>query len=180
MRYSYQTSSYFSLELYWIGCLLCETNYSLLFLFLVIFVLNLLTPYTPTRVTPFLISIKQIKKNLQLRRAFHDWELEGICSLFQHLYSNMPRGEGGGLLSWKLTRSGVFDVRSYYNFLCFVQPSLRAFPWKSIWGLKVPKRVSFFLWTATWDAILTIDNLVKRGQPMVNCCFLCCYVGGKL
>ena len=32
MRDSYQTSSYFSLELNWIGWLLCETNHSFLFL----------------------------------------------------------------------------------------------------------------------------------------------------
>ena len=31
-RAPYQTSSYFSLELYWIGCLVCETNHSLDFL----------------------------------------------------------------------------------------------------------------------------------------------------
>ena len=47
MRDPYQNSSYSSLELYWIGWLLCETNHSLLsliFLIHVIFVLDLLTP----------------------------------------------------------------------------------------------------------------------------------------
>ena len=58
MRYSFQTSSYFSLELFWISCLFCETNHSLLFLIfliLVIFVLDLLTPVHSmcTRVTLF-------------------------------------------------------------------------------------------------------------------------------
>ena len=50
MRDPYQTLSYFSLELYWIGWLLCKTNHSLLLLIsliLVIFVLELLTLYTP-------------------------------------------------------------------------------------------------------------------------------------
>jgi len=37
--------------------------------------------------------------------------------------------------------------------------------------------VSFFLWTAAWGRILTIDNLVKRGLPLVNWCCLCCYDG---
>jgi len=49
MRDPYYTSSYFSLELYWIGWLLCEINHSLLFLIsliLVIFVLELLIPCT--------------------------------------------------------------------------------------------------------------------------------------
>ena len=51
--------------------------------------------------------------NLQFRRAFLDKEIEGVCSLFEHLYSNMPRGEGNDTLTWKLNRSGVFDVHSY-------------------------------------------------------------------
>ena len=48
---------------------------------------------------------------------FSDWELEGVCSYFELLYSYMPRGEGDDRLSWKLTRIGVFDVHSYYFFL---------------------------------------------------------------
>ena len=47
MRDLCQTSSYFSLESYWIGYQLCKTNHFLLFLIYlnhVIFVLDLLTP----------------------------------------------------------------------------------------------------------------------------------------
>ena len=33
--------------------------------------------------------------------------------------------------------------------------------------------MSFFLWTTTWRGILTIDNLVMRGLPLVNWCWLC-------
>ena len=49
MRDPYQSSSYFSLELYWIGWLLWKTNHALLLLIsliLVIFVLELLSPCT--------------------------------------------------------------------------------------------------------------------------------------
>ena len=39
----------------------------------------------------------------------------------------------------------------------------------------MPKRVSFFLWTTARDGILTIDNLVKCGQTLVNrYCLYCC------
>ena len=51
--------------------------------------------------------------NLQFRRAFHEKEVERAFSLLKHLYSNMPRGEGDKILTWKLNRFGVFDVRSY-------------------------------------------------------------------
>ena len=33
--------------------------------------------------------------------------------------------------------------------------------------------VSFFLWIEARDGILAIDNLVKRGQSLVNWCCMC-------
>ena len=73
----------------------------------------------------------------------------------------MMRGERDDSLTWKLTRIGVFDVRSYYNFLSSSLTDV--FPRKIIWYVKVPKNVSFFSWTTTWGGILIIDNLVQRG-----------------
>ena len=78
-----------------------------------------------------------------------------------------PNYLGGGVLN----RSGVFDVRSFYYSL--LEPSSVSFPWKSIWCVKVPKRVAFFLWIAARGGILTIDNLVKKNLPLVNWCCLC-------
>ena len=72
---------------------------------------------------------------------------------------------------WQLNHSGVFDVRSFYISL-LAAPSV-SFPWKSIWCVKVPKRVAFFLWTTARGEILTIDNLVKKKLPLVNWCCLC-------
>ena len=86
----------------------------------------------------------------------------------------MPRVKGDDTLTWKLNRYGVFDVCSYYNFLAVPDgsPSI-SFPWKCIWSIKVPKRVSFFLWTTARSSILTIDNLVQRCLPLVNWCCMC-------
>ena len=83
----------------------------------------------------------------------------------------MPRGEGGDHLVWRLATFGVFDVRPFYKLLS--SPYTDEFPWEGIWCAKVPKRMSFFLWITTNDGILTIDNLVKRGQLLVNRCCLC-------
>ena len=69
----------------------------------------------------------------------------------------------------------MFEVRSYYKLL--FGPYNEVFPWECIWCAKVPKRVSFFLQMAARDGILTIDNLVKRGQTLVNRCYLCCCDG---
>ena len=112
--------------------------------------------------------------NLQFPWASQDWELDTVCSFIEFLYSSMPRGEGVDNLTWKLTKTEVFDVCSYYKLLS--GPLTDVFPWECIWCAKVPKKVPFF-WKTTRDRILTIDNLVKRGQFLVNRCCLCCCDG---
>ena len=46
------------------------------------------------------------------------------------------------------------------------------FPWKGVWKVKAPRRVSFFVWTAVWDRILTGDNLRGRWD-FVDWCIMC-------
>ena len=43
----------------------------------------------------------------------------------------MPRGEGDDQLVWRLTTSGVFDVRSFYKLLA--SPTTDAFPWEGMY-----------------------------------------------
>ena len=47
------------------------------------------------------------------------------------------------------------------------------FPWKGIWKVKAHRHVSFFVWTAMWDKILTSDNLRDRGFDFVDKCIMC-------
>ena len=47
------------------------------------------------------------------------------------------------------------------------------FPWKGVWKVKVPWRVSFFVWTFVWDRILTGDNLRGRMMDFVDWCIMC-------
>ena len=97
----------------------------------------------------------------------------GDFTLFEHVSARIPRGEGDDVLIWQLNRIGIFDVCSFYNSLLKV-PSI-SFSWQSIWCIKIPKRVAFFLWTAARNWILTIDNLVKKNLPLVNwCCLFRC------
>ena len=44
---------------------------------------------------------------------------------------------------------------------------------ESIWKVKVPKRVAFFMWTAAHGQILTLDNLMLRAYPLANRCCMC-------
>ena len=52
--------------------------------------------------------------NLLFRHGPQDWEADTIHSFFELIYTSMSRGEGDDHLVWRLTMSGVFDVRSFY------------------------------------------------------------------
>ena len=67
---------------------------------------------------------------------------------------------------------GKFDIWSYNNKIW--GGSIPSFPWKGIWKIKNPKRVAFFMWIAAHGQILTLDNLMLRGLPLVNQCCMCC------
>lgn len=73
-------------------------------------------------------------------RNFNGWEIEWVGSFFQLLESHVPIREGEDRMRWKLKRSGEFTVHETLQ-----GPSLLLFPWKAIWWVKAPLRVSFFL-----------------------------------
>ena len=65
----------------------------------------------------------------------------------------------------------IFSIKSLYNSL---QPvSLVSFPSKIIWNSCVQPKLSFFAWEASWERVLTLDCLQKRGWALANRCFLC-------
>ena len=68
--------------------------------------------------------------------------------------------KNGDRIRWKLTKNGDFDIRSFYNKLRSPLPII--FPWKGVWKVKALRHVSFFVWTAVWDRILTGNNLRGR------------------
>ena len=70
-----------------------------------------------------------------------------------------------------LKSKGVFDIRSFYNKLRSPLPII--FSWKGVWKVKAPQRVSFFVWTAAWDRILTGDNLRDKRLDFVDWCIMC-------
>ena len=63
-------------------------------------------------------------------------------------------------------------------FALFIMPSMELMLIHShgrVFGTQVAKRVSFFLWSAVWGKILTIDDLIKRDLLLVSWC--ACYSG---
>ena len=97
--------------------------------------------------------------------------MEGVASFFELLHSHSSFRAGGDGLRWRLKGSGIFDISSFYNALRGSQPI--PFPWKAIWGVHAPWRVSFLASSATWGRILTADNLMRRGFQLAGWCCMC-------
>jgi len=116
------------------------------------------------------LSSSFIHWNPSFVRAAHDWELESFDSFFSLLYSSKTHpGEVDNL--WTPPSSQKFTVNSYYTLLQSSEHS--SFPWRSIWKVKAPPCVAFFLWTAALDRILTVDTLRKKGFSLANWWCLC-------
>jgi len=83
----------------------------------------------------------------------------------------IPLNENDDRLRWTLKNNGNFDICSHYNVLR--DSSSITFPWKGIWGVKTPRRVSFFVWTAAWNKILTGVNTKNNAFDFVDWCCMC-------
>ena len=59
-------------------------------------------------------------------------------------------------------------MKSYYHVLSI--PISSHFPWKSIWMVKAPSRVLFFMWMAALWKILMLDNLRRMNIIVVDWC----------
>ena len=104
-------------------------------------------------------------------RGPNDWEADVVNDFFHLLASNSPLATNGDRMRWKLTKNGDFTIQSYYHKLHGSFPF--TFPWKGIWKVKAPRHVSFFVWTATWDRILTGDKLRLKGFDFIDWCIMC-------
>ena len=93
----------------------------------------------------------------------NDWEADVVDDFFQFLTSKLPLADDSDHMSWQLTKNGDFNIRSFYHKLH--GSSSIVFPWKDIWKIKPPRRVSFFVWTAVWNRILTGHNLQALAAP---------------
>ncbi|GFS45225.1 hypothetical protein Acr_00g0094990 [Actinidia rufa] len=94
------------------------------------------------------------------RRKAQDWELEAFEEFFRMLQEVHPISQENDKWRWKRQGKGSFTMSSFYQSLTGIGDP--TFLWKGIWVSKVPSKV-YFGWAATKGAILTIDNLRRRG-----------------
>lgn len=86
------------------------------------------------------------------------------------VYFDIVRRNREDQLCWKSFSREVLDVRSFYKVLH--STSQLPIPLKTVWKLKVPTKIGFFLWTTALGRILNIDNL-WRCQVVIDWCCIC-------
>ncbi|RVX07581.1 putative ribonuclease H protein [Vitis vinifera] len=101
---------------------------------------------------------------------------EALSQMFPQLFTwqviGMPKtSTEEDAVRWKRESNGVFGAKGAYKIL--VGSSACVFPNRRIWMDKVPTKVSFFAWEASWGKILTLDKLQRKGWQLPNRCFLC-------
>uniref|UniRef100_A0A2N9I593 Reverse transcriptase domain-containing protein n=1 Tax=Fagus sylvatica TaxID=28930 RepID=A0A2N9I593_FAGSY len=79
-------------------------------------------------------------------RDFHDWEVDQVFTFFNFIQSRIPISVDLDSMHWRPRQHGVFDTKSFYHVMDGTQEI--KFPWKAIWRVKAPRRVSFFGWSA--------------------------------
>uniref|UniRef100_A0A2N9IGC7 Reverse transcriptase zinc-binding domain-containing protein n=1 Tax=Fagus sylvatica TaxID=28930 RepID=A0A2N9IGC7_FAGSY len=75
-----------------------------------------------------------------------DWELESITLFMDLLYSMEIRHNEADIMCWQSSSRKIFEVNSFYKLL--QSGTDQSFPWRVVWKLKAPSKVSFFIWTA--------------------------------
>ena len=85
--------------------------------------------------------------------------------------SKNPSARHTFLLLLKKKNAKTFSVSLMYCKLRHSPPTI--FPWRSIWNPIVPLKLGFFAWEASWGKGLTLDQLKRKGIPLVNRCCLC-------
>jgi hypothetical protein len=94
-----------------------------------------------------------------------------VLSFFEPIYSTSVRHEEVDRLVWNPSKKGFFEVSSFYEVL--IRRNGPYFPWKSIWRVKAPTRVAFFVWSAALGKSFTHDNLRKRNVIIIEWCCMC-------
>ena len=106
--------------------------------------------------------------DVRLRRQLKDEELDFLVELLGELYGMRDLGMGDDVMRWAGSKCGKFSVSSFCLLLGWEKVDVG--PWRAIWFPGLPLKVSFFVWMASLNRILTIDNLIRRGWVLVNGC----------
>jgi hypothetical protein len=79
-------------------------------------------------------------------RVVQDWEVELVMAFFGKLCAFCNHMGRLDSMRWIPSKQHIFEVKSFYHKLaCSRIEVASSFPWRSIWKVKVPLRVNFFM-----------------------------------
>jgi len=77
-------------------------------------------------------------------------------------------------LIWDIASDGIPTAKTLYDYLIKDQDTPQIAGWKhSYWNKHLPLKILCFWWLVLQHAILTWDNLIKRGHSGPGICVLC-------
>ncbi|WMV42288.1 hypothetical protein MTR67_035673 [Solanum verrucosum] len=84
--------------------------------------------------------------NISFRIMLNDWEIERVAALLGTLGGIFIIPTATDRVLWKLSRDGVFSVKSAYN--CGLHEMTRGtqYPWRYFWKSALPTKVKGFTW----------------------------------
>lgn len=79
--------------------------------------------------------------------------------------------EGGDMLIWTKTESGIFTSKSAWECIRVSGPMMEGHKW--IWNQSLPKNFLVFMWKA-WHGALPVDDKIRSvGIPLTSKCNYC-------
>ncbi|WMV25761.1 hypothetical protein MTR67_019146 [Solanum verrucosum] len=111
--------------------------------------------------------------SLNFRRHCNDWEVQRVADFLSKLDQFPGVQAGEDHLWWQGNSKGIFKVNAAYKIMNQSNQRIANWPWKQIWRIKAPHKVSIFVWLLAKEATLTVDNLMSRGMTLCSRCFLC-------
>lgn len=110
---------------------------------------------------------------LVFNRALNDWEIEEVAKLLGvlNIFQGVPLRSDKPV--WKVHSKGVYTVKSNYRKMNPTLSLTEKWPWKLIWKIDRPLKLSCFAWLAIRKACLTHEILQKKGMQICSRCFMC-------
>jgi hypothetical protein len=111
-----------------------------------------------------------VSLKMTFRRCF-DHKLMLQWFEIQQIAQTILLNDSKDCLIWKWEANGVYSVKSLYAVVNF--GGVQTIDIHSVWKIKVPPKIHFFLWLLFHNKLLTRDNLVKRQNVDDLTCVFC-------
>ena len=93
--------------------------------------------------------------NLSFRRPLNDWDIQRLVDFFGILEQFKGTSTSQDRLFWNHNCNGNFRVKEAYKKFNSFTHQVTSWPWKLIWKVKIPPKVSCFTWLLAKQAVLT-------------------------